>query len=68
MDLCDKIPASTALTKYLQYCKKLKFSETPNYEYLRDLFRDIARKYNYSYDGKFDWVLRWNVSFLFESF
>ena len=56
-DLCDKIPANTAFIKYLHYCRKLVFDEKPDYQYLRNLFRSVAKKYNYCYQTQFDWVL-----------
>jgi serine/threonine protein kinase len=34
--LCQNIP--NCFLEYLQYCRKLKFDETPDYEYLKSLF------------------------------
>jgi serine/threonine protein kinase len=42
---------------YFQYCKKLKFEETPDYDYLRKLFSGLFTKSGYVTDGKFDWNL-----------
>lgn len=42
--LCEGLPI--CLKKYLAYCRSLKFDETPNYEYLINLFIDDAKKLN----------------------
>lgn len=42
--LCDNLPKS--FEKYMNYCKKLKFEEKPDYKYLRDLFEIEAQDNN----------------------
>jgi len=42
---------------YLEYCMKLKYDETPDYSYLRKLFRDVFDRLNYVEDGIYDWDL-----------
>ena len=42
--LCDKLPKS--FEKYMDYCKKLKFEEKPDYNYLRGLFETEAKDKN----------------------
>lgn len=42
---------------YMDYCKNLKFHETPDYGYLRGLFKSVFYRKNYSYDLDFDWGL-----------
>jgi hypothetical protein len=37
-NLCEKIPS--LFIDYLTYCKKLNFDEQPNYDYLKNLFKD----------------------------
>jgi serine/threonine protein kinase len=41
-ELCDKLPQ--CFKEYLKYCRNLKFSETPDYKYLKRLFLDTAIK------------------------
>ncbi|XP_023216137.1 casein kinase I-like [Centruroides sculpturatus] len=51
--LCEGFPAEFAA--YLNYCRNLRFDETPNYTYLRQLFSNLIRTLNYEYDCVFDW-------------
>ncbi|XP_023216135.1 casein kinase I-like [Centruroides sculpturatus] len=51
--LCDGFPAEFAT--YLNYCRGLRFDETPDYTYLRQLFSNLFRTLNYQYDSVFDW-------------
>ena len=58
--LCDGFP--NAFKKYIQYCRKLKFAQTPDYQYLKNLFINVAKKNKYSLtDGQFDWVTQAQV-------
>lgn len=41
----------------LDYCRNLKFEETPNYEYLYKLVDTIFKEKNLDYDYKYDWVV-----------
>jgi casein kinase 1 gamma len=52
--LCQNHPEEFA--KYLKYVRNLDFFETPNYEYLRKLFKDLMDARNYVCDYNFDWV------------
>ena len=42
---------------YLNYCRGLRFDETPDYMYLRQLYRILFRTLNHQYDYTFDWTL-----------
>lgn len=42
--LCTGLPSS--FEDYLGYCQKLKFDETPDYKYLRNLFQQTCLEYN----------------------
>jgi serine/threonine protein kinase len=52
--LCSELPIEFA--KYIQYCKKLTFEQEPDYEYLRNLLRDvIINSEHSSIDFFYDW-------------
>ncbi|XP_072027345.1 casein kinase I [Amphiura filiformis] len=53
--LCKGFPAEFAM--YLNYCRGLRFEETPDYMYLRQLFRILFRTLNHQYDYTFDWTM-----------
>lgn len=53
--LCKNFPSE--FTMYLNYCRGLRFDETPDYIYLRQLFRILFRTSGYQYDYLFDWTL-----------
>jgi casein kinase 1 len=49
--------------KYLNYVRALRFTDKPDYAYLRDLFRDLFNRQCYTYDYVFDWtVLKYQES------
>ncbi|XP_078049120.1 casein kinase I gish isoform X2 [Augochlora pura] len=52
--LCDGHPEEMA--KYLRYVRRLDFFETPDYEYLRNLFKELFQKRGFLDDGEFDWT------------
>lgn len=52
--LCANVP--TSFKKYLQYCKKLKFDETPDYDYLLGLFENDAK--HYKIKPRFNWTIK----------
>ncbi|KAI1286670.1 Casein kinase I gamma [Halotydeus destructor] len=51
--LCQDAPAQFA--KYMTYVKGLQFSETPDYSFCRELFKNCLKKNNITFDDKFDW-------------
>ncbi|CAG2111637.1 unnamed protein product [Medioppia subpectinata] len=51
--LCAALP--TEFVAYLEYCRRLGFKSTPDYRYLRRLFRTLAHNKGYAYDNDFDW-------------
>lgn len=57
--LCKGCPEEFA--KYLHAIKKLEFSEKPNYESLRKMFRDLFKKRGYVSDNEYDWTIPTNV-------
>lgn len=51
-ELCEGLPDE--FIYYLDYVKNLKFSEKPDYIYLRKIFRKLFIKNEYKYD-RFQW-------------
>ena len=52
--LCENFPEEWAT--YLRYVRRLDFFETPDYDYLYGLFRNLYEKKGYHDDGEFDWL------------
>jgi len=52
--LCKNFPREFVL--YLEYCRQLRFEDTPDYKYLKQLFESVLR--STKNDGIFDWVKR----------
>lgn len=55
MDLCDGFPQE--ITFYLSYARRLGFEETPDYDYMRELFTKALQDQAIPEDGVFDWML-----------
>jgi len=51
------------LNKYLYYVRRLDFFETPDYEYLRQLFTSVLANSGGECDWEFDWIDRQLVRF-----
>ncbi|ORZ23162.1 kinase-like domain-containing protein [Absidia repens] len=54
-ELCGSYPEEFGV--YLQYVRKLGFEESPDYEFLRELFNKVLRNNNETDDGVYDWCL-----------
>nr|XP_037874292.1 casein kinase I isoform X4 [Bombyx mori] len=52
--LCEGHPEE--LATYLRYVRRLDFFETPDYDQLRRMFRDLFDRRGYIDDGEFDWT------------
>ena len=52
--MCESCPIEFIM--FLNYSRGLRFDEVPDYDYLRRLFRDLAKKHGIVYDWKFDWL------------
>lgn len=50
------------MAAYLRYVRRLDFFETPDYEYLRKLFRDLFDKRGFVNNSEFDWTGKTMVS------
>ena len=53
--LCESYPKEFA--SYFHYCRSLGFEDTPDYAYLRKLFRDLFLREGFQYDNMFDWTI-----------
>jgi len=40
----------------LRYCRSLDFFQTPDYNYLRQLFWDVFNREQFDDDGVYDWT------------
>jgi hypothetical protein len=55
--LCRHVPEEFA--KYLNYCRNLQFEDKPDYQYLKNLFVNLAKKENIDlHDKRFDWSIK----------
>lgn len=53
-DLCEGFPEE--FNKYLSYVRNLGFEDTPDYDYLRDLFTQVLKNSGEVEDGEYDWM------------
>ena len=53
-DLHDTVPSE--FIQYINYCRHLKFSETPDYKFLKKLFLELFKKKEYILDFQYDWI------------
>ena len=42
---------------YLNYVRKLGFEETPDYDFLRELFTKVLKSSGEAEDGVYDWMM-----------
>lgn len=54
-ELCEGFPEEFGI--YLNYVRKLGFEETPDYDFLRELFAKVMKSNGDIEDGVFDWKL-----------
>ncbi|KAG1471437.1 hypothetical protein G6F56_002121 [Rhizopus delemar] len=54
-ELCEGFPEEFGI--YLQYVRKLGFEETPDYDFLRELFNKVLCRLGETDDGVYDWML-----------
>jgi serine/threonine protein kinase len=51
-NLCENLP--NCFKKYISYCRKIKFDETPDYSYLKKIFEKAIKKNKI--EPKFEWL------------
>eukprot|EP00826_Nyctotherus_ovalis_P038646 TRINITY_DN3633_c0_g1_i2.p2 TRINITY_DN3633_c0_g1~~TRINITY_DN3633_c0_g1_i2.p2 ORF type:complete len:110 (-),score=37.50 TRINITY_DN3633_c0_g1_i2:352-681(-) len=54
--LCEGLPSE--IRDMLEYVRKLRFEEDPNYSYIKGLLRDVFVRERFDYDFKFDWNMQ----------
>ncbi|KAG6820935.1 hypothetical protein H0H93_009171 [Arthromyces matolae] len=54
-ELCEGFPEEFAI--YMNYVRKLGFEESPDYDFLRELFTRVLKTLGETEDGVFDWML-----------
>ncbi|KAJ3572559.1 hypothetical protein NP233_g3011 [Leucocoprinus birnbaumii] len=54
-ELCEGFPEEFAI--YMNYVRKLGFEETPDYDFLRELFSKVLKTLGEQEDGVYDWML-----------
>ena len=59
-DLCKGLPEE--IGNYIDYCKKLTFEETPNYEKMKFFFLTILIKNKFQNDLKFSYLNKADLS------
>lgn len=52
-ELCKNLP--NEFEKYFEYVRSLRFADKPDYVYLVNLFKIIAKNNNIILDNKYDW-------------
>lgn len=57
-ELCRGYPAEFA--SYINICRSYKFDESPNYDALKSLIKNLFRSQGFSYDFAFDWNMRYS--------
>ncbi|CAH9085677.1 unnamed protein product [Cuscuta epithymum] len=53
--LCRSYPAEFA--SYFHYCRSLRFEDTPDYSYLKRIFRELFIREGFQFDYVFDWTI-----------
>lgn len=53
-ELCQGIPP--VFSKFLYYCRGLKFDEAPDYSFLKDIFKEYFHRKQYGKGFDFDWI------------
>ena len=57
--LCKDLPLTFAT--YLNYCRRMKFNERPDYVYIIKCFKELFFQQSYFYDQMYDWSMPFHV-------
>lgn len=52
-ELCKGFPAE--FEQYLKYCRNLRFEESPDYVWMKNLFKNLYFRENPVFDNAWDW-------------
>ena len=52
-ELCEGLPPQ--FEEYIKYTRNLEYEQDPDYNYLRNLFLSVLKKYNWEFDYYYDW-------------
>ena len=56
-ELCEGLPEE--FKEFIEYAKKLEFTQKPDYQYLKNLLKNVAEKNGIDIDKvKYDWVIK----------
>lgn len=55
-ELCKDLPQE--FETYLNYVRSLRYQDKPDYDYLRQIFRDLFYRNQFEYDNVYDWTIR----------
>lgn len=55
-ELCGNLPKQ--FIEYFKYIRLLQFDETPDYSYLKDLMKSVAKENNIIIDYEYDWEVK----------
>ena len=53
-ELCEELPVE--FITYMTRVRELKFEERPDYDNLRNLFKDLFYRSGFEYDYSYDWI------------
>lgn len=56
-DLTSALVPAEEFAIYLNYVRKLGFEETPDYDFLRELFTKVLKNSGEPEDGVYDWMM-----------
>lgn len=54
-DLCEGIDGAAVFSQYIKYCRNLRFEEKPDYQWIKNLFRNLYAKEFGEWQKIFDW-------------
>ena len=52
-DLCGECPLE--IGEYITYVKNLKYEEEPNYDFMKNIFRNLLNKLDFKFGYSYDW-------------